>query len=339
VTDSRQPAGVRALARPAPTVTVALAVALLAMLAWTLSGGDEWADDLAVGVQITWPAAIAATAIVGLAAVHFLSAAFAVRSVSGRRLALRSTTYAQLAAAATNRIIPNGIGGTGVNLRYLLRAGLHAGAATSALATLAVAGAITDAAYASAVTSAGPSLGVTGAATELRNLTARGMGASAGTAWLLFAALLAVCAVTVIRHRKATVSAVTTGIREAVTHVRTLARHPGRISGALLASMLTTAAMSTAFVVAVHAWGNAPTPLPAGALIALYLLAATLGGATPLPAFVGLTETALVGGLILSGYSSGSAILAVVIFRLITYWLPLPLGVLAARNLRTQALL
>jgi uncharacterized membrane protein YbhN (UPF0104 family) len=64
-----------------------------------------------------------------------------------------------------------------------------------------------------------------------------------------------------------------------------------------------------------------------------------LGGATPLPAFVGVTETALVGGLILSGYSSGSAILAVVIFRLITYWLPLPLGVLAARNLRTQALL
>jgi uncharacterized membrane protein YbhN (UPF0104 family) len=103
--------------------------------------------------------------------------------------------------------------------------------------------------------------------------------------------------------------------------------------------MLTTAAMSTGFVIAVHAWGDAPMPLPVGALIAVYLLAATLGGATPLPAFVGVTETALVGGLILGGYTIGSAIVAVVVFRLITYWLPLPLGVLAARTLRTQALL
>ena len=103
---------------------------------------------------------------------------------------------------------------------------------------------------------------------------------------------------------------------------------------ALVSSALTTAAMSTAFVVAVRVWGHAPTALPAGALIAVYLLAATVGSAAPLPSFVGPTEAALIGGLILSGYSSGSASL-----RVITFWLPLPLGILAARNLRARALL
>jgi uncharacterized membrane protein YbhN (UPF0104 family) len=338
VTESGRRAEVRALAGPGATLMATLALSLLAMLAWAASG-QEWGDDIAAGVRITWPAASAGLALVGLAAVHFVSAALAVRSVSGRRLPLRSTAYSQLAAAATNRIVPNGIGGAGVTLRYLLRAGLHLGAATSALATLAVVGAITDAAYATAVTSAGPALGVTGAATELRNLTARGAGTGTHTAWLLVAALLAVCAVTVVRYRRTTVAAITTGIRAAIAHMRGLAGHPWRIGGALLASMLTTAAMSTGFLVAVHTWGSAPTPLPAGALIAVYLLAATLGGATPLPPIVGVTETALVGGLILGGYSSGSAILTVVVFRLITYWLPLPLGVLAARNLRTKALL
>jgi len=45
-----------------------------------------------------------------------------------------------------------------------------------------------------------------------------------------------------------------------------------------------------------------------------------------LPAFCGVTEAALVGGLVLAHYSSGSAVLAVAIFRGVTYWLPLPIG-------------
>jgi uncharacterized membrane protein YbhN (UPF0104 family) len=47
----------------------------------------------------------------------------------------------------------------------------------------------------------------------------------------------------------------------------------------------------------------------------------------------------LIGGLVLAGYSSGSALLSVIIFRAVTYWLPLPVGLWAARRLRRANLL
>ena len=73
--------------------------------------------------------------------------------------------------------------------------------------------------------------------------------------------------------------------------------------------------------------------------MAIYLVAAAMGTTTPLPAFFGVTEVALVGALVLGGYTSGSAIVAVVIFRAVSYWLPLPVGVWAARRLRRADLL
>ena len=43
-----------------------------------------------------------------------------------------------MVTTATNRLVPNGLGGTAVNLRYLARAGVTPGAAGTAVAMLAV---------------------------------------------------------------------------------------------------------------------------------------------------------------------------------------------------------
>jgi uncharacterized membrane protein YbhN (UPF0104 family) len=74
-------------------------------------------------------------------------------------------------------------------------------------------------------------------------------------------------------------------------------------------------------------------------LTAIYLVASAVGGATPLPPWLGTTELVLVGALTLAGYSAGSAVLAVVVFRAVTYWLPLPVGIWSASRLRRVALL
>jgi uncharacterized membrane protein YbhN (UPF0104 family) len=97
--------------------------------------------------------------------------------------------------------------------------------------------------------------------------------------------------------------------------------------------------MSIGFVLAVDVWGQAAHPLPAGALVAVYLVAAAAGGATPLPAFLFVTELALIAALVLAGYTSGSALVAVVVFRVVTYWLPLPVGVWMGHRLRRTRLL
>lgn len=81
-------------------------------------------------------------------------------------------------------------------------------------------------------------------------------------------------------------------------------------------------------------------PLPGFAtLIVVYLVGAAIGGATPLPAVVGVTEMVLVGGLVLFGVPTVVAVVATLVFRGVAFWLPVPFGVLSARRLRTAHLL
>jgi uncharacterized membrane protein YbhN (UPF0104 family) len=129
------------------------------------------------------------------------------------------------------------------------------------------------------------------------------------------------------------------GARDAFAHFRALVVAPARWSTAAVASLATTIAMSVGFVLSVDAWGHTATPMPAGALVAVYLVAAAAGTTTPLPAFFGVTEVTMVGALALGGYTSVSAVVAVVVFRAVSYWLPLPVGVWAARQLRRADLL
>jgi uncharacterized membrane protein YbhN (UPF0104 family) len=305
--------------------------------AFLLLTGDDWGDDLATSLSdLPWPAVVAALLLPVIVVVHFVCAAVALRAVSGRRLALRATTLAQLAAAATNRLVPNGIGGAGVNLRYLLRVGVAPGAASSSLAALAVVGAATDAAYVGAVSAFGPAVGLSGGAHELHALAAGGLHAGSHPALILLAgAGLAVLLAACRRGRHGVVA----GAHEALRHATELVRRPRRVTAAALASAATTVVLSAGFLLTVLAWGRAANPLPAGAVVAVYLVASAIGGATPLPPFLGVTEAALVGGLVLGGYTSASAILCVVVFRAMTYWLPLPVGVLAAHHLRRANLL
>ena len=66
---------------------------------------------------------------------------------------------------------------------------------------------------------------------------------------------------------------------------------------------------------------------------------AGVGGATPLPPVCGATEATLTGMLVLTGYPPTKALVVVLVFRVATYWLPVPFGVVAARRLRARGLL
>jgi uncharacterized membrane protein YbhN (UPF0104 family) len=155
---------------------------------------------------------------------------------------------------------------------------------------------------------------------------------------IVTAAILLVAAL-VMRGRRAARVHVAAGVRQAISHAHELVCHPGRLGAAALASTATTVAMSAGFVLAVDVFARSATPLPAGALVAIYLVAAAAGGATPLPSFFVVTELALIAALVLAGYGSGSAVVAVLAFRAITYWLPLPLGVWMGQRLRKAKLL
>ena len=328
-----------ARANPAAIAVLALMAAALTWTVWRAWQGDTTDDSSALLTGVPWTATAAVLLLLALVGVHYLSAAVALRAVSGQRTAFGSTLMVQFAAAATNRIVPSGVGAASVNLRFLLRGGMTLGAATSSLAALGIVGGLTDVLYGTTVTAIGPALGLHGARTELHSLASHGLRAGQKHYGVLLLVAMVVLAVFLVRKRGSLRTSLVTSGRQAIGHAQQLVRHRQRVASAATASALTTVMMSVGFVVAVEVWGRSATPLPVGALIAVYLFASAAGGTLPLPPILGTTEIALVGALVISGYTSKSAIAAVLIFRAISYWLPLPIGAWAARRLRRDQLL
>jgi glycosyltransferase 2 family protein len=62
------------------------------------------------------------------------------------------------------------------------------------------------------------------------------------------------------------------------------------------------------------------------AALVVYLAASALGSSVSTPGGLGAVEAALVGGLTATGVPVGSALTAVLAFRIATFWLPAPLG-------------
>jgi uncharacterized protein (TIRG00374 family) len=58
----------------------------------------------------------------------------------------------------------------------------------------------------------------------------------------------------------------------------------------------------------------------------VYLTGSTLGSIIPTPGGIGAVEAALTAGLTASGVPGAVAVSAVLLFRLLTFWLPVPVG-------------
>jgi uncharacterized protein (TIRG00374 family) len=71
----------------------------------------------------------------------------------------------------------------------------------------------------------------------------------------------------------------------------------------------------------------------------VYLTGSALGSIVPTPGGLGAVEAALSAGLIAAGLHSATAISTVLLFRTLTFWLPVPVGWAALNYLqRKQAL-
>jgi len=118
-------------------------------------------------------------------------------------------------------------------------------------------------------------------------------------------------------------AATSAGIRDALDHLRT--RDP-----ALLGSVLFWAFQIAVLWAAFHAFGNAP-PL---AVLTQAFFVGMLGNLLPMPGGVGGVEGGMIGAFAAFGVDSGLAVVAVLVYRAFTFWLPLLPGVFAYIRLR-----
>jgi uncharacterized protein (TIRG00374 family) len=127
-----------------------------------------------------------------------------------------------------------------------------------------------------------------------------------------------------LTHQLAIAPATTSaGIRDALEHLRS--RDP-----ALLGAILYWAFQIAVLWAAFHAFGDAP---PLAVLVQAFFIG-MLGNLLPLPGGVGGVESGMVGAYVAFGVDFDLALVAVLVYRAFTFWLPLVPGVIAYFGLR-----
>jgi uncharacterized membrane protein YbhN (UPF0104 family) len=271
--------------------------------------------------NLPWCLVALAAAVVGDFAAAENLAAFVPQ-----RLSLRRGAAVQLASAFLGIAAPPTVGHMAVNSRYLHRQGVDESAIAAAVALSQV----------------------VNIATTLLLLLVIGVLTGSGvtrftlkpSADVLLAiggvVILAAIAVLIPRTRAALMRNVWPRVRNVWPRVLEVISSPSRLALGGGANLLLTASYVAAFVAAIRAVGGHPQIL---ATTVVFLAANAVGSAAPTPGGVGAVEAALSAGLSAIGIPVHVGIPAVLIFRLVTYWLPIPLGWIAYLALRRRGIL
>jgi glycosyltransferase 2 family protein len=253
-----------------------------------------------------------ALAVVGFTALTITGASLVITGAVTARLSFVRTYLTQLAVAFSGLVAPSAIGNIALNMRYLQRAGVDPAVAGGSvgLAQLAqFSSYFVLLLLSSVLAGTGPQASFTPPLPAI-------IGLIVGVAFLLLA--LAVPA-----SRRLVIGRFLPLVRRVVPRVVAIFQDPRKVvtlfSGALLLDLSFVAALTCA----TRAFGATPS-IPAVAVV--YFAGAIIGSAVPTPGGLGGVEAALSAGLVAVGLNPGIAVSSVLLFRLCTYWLPIPLG-------------
>jgi uncharacterized protein (TIRG00374 family) len=245
------------------------------------------------------------------AATH-LAAALSLIGYVRERLSFPRTVLAQLAGAFAGFVTPPSVGGIAVNVLYLRKANVS----TTGAATSVVTAQVVNAA------SHGGLLVVFAAATGASSPSSLPVPAWAFTALGTAAALFAV-ALTIPGVRRALSSRLLPPLREALPRLLNLLTSPTKLVEAALGTLLLNTCFIGALWFATLAFDG---HLGIVSVAVVYLAGAAIGSLAPTPGGLGAIEIALSTGLAAASMPSAAAISAVLLYRLTTFWLPIPIG-------------
>jgi uncharacterized protein (TIRG00374 family) len=243
-----------------------------------------------------------------LSILTFVAAAWSLSGFVPEPLPLHRTILAQMAGSFATLVSPPTIGSIAINVRFLQKAGLH-----PALA--------------------GASVGVAQVMAFVFHIVLLfGFGIAAGTqadhtfdppriavigVVAVAVIALALLAIPAIRHM--IVKRVQPTLKEVVPRLITVVQRPTKLVEGIGGILLLNAAFIGVLYASVAAFGG---HLSVAVVAVVYLAGATLGQAAPTPGGLGAVEAALAAGLTAGGLDAGLAVSAVLLFRLVTFWLP-----------------
>ena len=255
-------------------------------------------------------------ALLGLAvsAFTYVGAAAALWACADGLVSLRNLTIMQFANTFAATTTPAGVGGLALSTRFLQKGGLSAVRATAAVALQQVVQVITHVALLIAFTA------IAGASANLSKFvpSATVLYLAGGAALGLVGAFMAVP-----RLRKWLATELRPRLEEVVEDLKELARQPKRLALIVLGCASTTLGAALGLWAAIEAFGGTTSFVT---VTVVTMIGGTLASAAPTPGGVGAVEAALIGGLAAFGVPSAIAVPSVLLYRIITCWLPVFIG-------------
>ncbi len=254
-----------------------------------------------------WPWVVLAVTFAGLT---YLAAAGTYRFLAFKPLRLGPTVLVQLAGMFVNRLLPAGIGALGVNYLYLRRK-RHTAAQ-----------AVTVAGMNNLIGFAGHGLLLVGTFLFAGGLLEKPAEHIPDKTLLLEflavgGALLAIFAVFYGRGRTVRV------LRDVRRQLLSYRSRPAALAGALCTSLTLTLCNVLCLAACLHAL-SLSLPLPVVLVVLTFGVGA--GAAIPTPGGLGGFEAGLAAGFAAYGLSSSEALATAILYRLVSYWLPLIAG-------------
>ncbi len=265
-------------------------------------------------------------ALLGLlvSALTYVGAAAALWASADGMVNFWKLSIAQVANTFAATTTPAGVGGLALSTRFLQKSGLSAMRATAAVALQQSVQVIAHLALLVLFSAAA------GASMNLRHFVP-----SATLLYLIGGIALGIVGtfLFVPTLRKWLATEVRPKLNEVVTDLVKLAREPRRLALILLGCAGTTLGAALALWASIEAFGGGTTFV---AVTVVTMVGGTLASAAPTPGGVGAVEAALIGGLAAFGVPAAVGVPSVLLYRMLTCWLPVFVGWPVMRWLTTN---
>jgi glycosyltransferase 2 family protein len=259
-------------------------------------------------------------------AVTYLAAAIGIAAFVPQRLSIWRGFFVQLATAFVGVAMPPTVGHVAVNARYLHKQNVDEGTIAASVTVSQLVNVVTTVLLLIV-------LGVLTGSGLSRFKIAPGADLIIGLA-VVAVAIIVVLAVP--QTRKMVTGTVWPHLRQIWPQLLDAVSHPLRLATAAGANLLLSAAYTFALIAALWSVGAHPAILAAAVV---FLAGNAVGSATPTPGGLGGVEAVMAAGLTAIGIPAHEAIPAVLLFRMATFWLPIPAGWISYEVLQRRGVL
>ncbi|WP_328669059.1 flippase-like domain-containing protein [Streptomyces sp. NBC_00322] len=267
-------------------------------------------------------------AAVAFSALSYFAAAMSLLGFVPERVGFLRTVVAQVAGSFVKIVAPAAVGGVALNTRFLQRSGVRPGLAVASVGASQLFGL---GAHVMLLLAFGYLTGTERTASFTPSRTV--------IAGLLTVAVLVLVVTAIPFLRKFVSTRLRSLFAGVVPRMLDVLQRPVKLITGIGGMLLLTGLFVMCLDASIRAFDNGHQPLSYASIAVVFLAGNALGSAAPTPGGVGAVEGALTFGLIVAGVPKEVAAPAVLLYRMMTLWLPVLPGWFAFNHLTRKGAL